>query len=211
LSLVSFPKKLGVHEALGTFFITFAALMTGNPAIIGLAVMTVIYLGAHISGAHYNPALTLAQWWRKAMHRNVSTPLYFVAQIVGALLAATLICAITGHVSTLPGTDSEHFWKSALIEAMGAFLICMILFFVTSERMRNNQIYGFAVGLTVTMAVAIGIGLSGAVYNPAIAAGIMVLGAIKQDLPTLYTMVIYMVSPLIGGIAAVYVDGYINE
>jgi len=200
-----------VVEALGTFFITFAALMTGNPAIIGLAVMTVVYVGAHISGAHYNPALTLATWWRKMMLRNVSTPLYFVAQAVGAILATALICAITGHVSALPSSDGEHFWKSALIEAIGAFLICMIFFVVTSDRMRNNEIYGFAIGLTITMAVAIGMGLSGAVYNPAIAAGIMILGSIKQELPTLYTMVIYLVSPFIGGIAATYVHGYLND
>jgi glycerol uptake facilitator-like aquaporin len=107
--------------------------------------------------------------------------------------------------------DGEHFWKSALIEALGAFLLCMIFFAVTSDRMRNNEIYGFAIGLTITMAVAIGMGLSGAVYNPAIAAGIMILGSIKQELPTLYTMVIYLVSPFIGGIAATYVHGYLND
>lgn len=200
-----------VVEALGTFILAFAALMTGNPAIIGLALMAAIYIGAHISGAHYNPAITVAVWARKHLARSASAPLYLLAQVVGALLAIGFIHCLTAHVPALPTAEGDQMWKSVATEALGAFIILLVYLHFTSEKGRNNDVYGFGVGLTVAMAVAVGMGLSAAVYNPAIAAALLIFGAIKSDMPNVHLVTAYVLSPFIGGLAASYVHGYLND
>ena len=200
-----------VVEALGTFILAFAALMTGNPAIIGLALMSAIYIGAHISGAHYNPAITTGAWARKHLARSASAPLYMLAQLVGALLAVGLIHCLTQHVPGLPTAEGDQMWKSVVTEALGAFIILLVFLHFASERARANGVYGFGIGLTVAMAVAVGMGLSAAVFNPAIAAALLISCALKSDMPNVHLFTAYVLSPFIGGLAASYVHGYLND
>jgi aquaporin Z len=73
-------KKLLV-EALGTFFLVLVIALTGDPIAIGVVLMVMVYMGGHISGAHYNPAVTLGVWMRGDISTKKARK-YVVAQIV---------------------------------------------------------------------------------------------------------------------------------
>jgi aquaporin Z len=201
--------KAYIVEALGTFVLASAAMMTGNPAIIGLALMVALYVGAHISGGHFNPAVTLSMWLRKASTQVYALG-YIGAQLVGAV-AAGIFSSHFGRLQPLPLIEAPHFWKAATIEFFGAFILCLVILAVTSGKSKLQDLFGLVIGLTLTMVVAVGIHLSGAVYNPAIASGLAVLTTMKSEMPSLYNVLTYVVSPLVGGTAASYLHGYLND
>jgi len=202
--------KAYIVEALGTFILASAAMMTGNPAIIGLALMIGLYCGAHISGGHFNPAVTLTMWLRKSSAHTYALG-YVAAQLVGAVGAGAFTKFLHGRIQPLPLIEMSHFWKAASIEFLGSFLLCLVILSVTAGRSRLQDLYGLVIGLTLTAVAAMGIHLSGAVYNPAIASAISLLTSMSSEMPSIYNVLVYLVSPLVGGTAAHYVHGYLND
>jgi aquaporin Z len=169
-------------ELLGTFFLVFTVGCTvvGNgagalaPLAIGSALMVMIFAGGHISGAHYNPAVTFGVWLRgKCETKDVAG--YIVSQIVGAMLAASAVKYLKVGATVTP-------MNLALLPAMLAeFLFTFALVFVvlnvaTAKGTSGNSFYGLAIGFTVmTGAFAVG-NISGGVFNPAVALGISAMG-----------------------------------
>jgi aquaporin Z len=169
-------------ELLGTFFLVFTVGCTvvGNgagalaPLAIGSALMVMIFAGGHISGAHYNPAVTFGVWLRgKCETKDVAG--YIVSQIVGAMLAASAVKYLKVGATVAP-------MNLALLPAMLAeFLFTFALVFVvlnvaTAKGTSGNSFYGLAIGFTVmTGAFAVG-NISGGVFNPAVALGISAMG-----------------------------------
>ncbi len=103
-----------VTELIGTFFLVFTIGMTAvfataaAPLAIGATLMVMVYMGGHVSGAHYNPAVTLGVFLRGAMEKADVVP-YLAAQILGACLAAGSVYTITGDTfAPAPGTDSQQ-------------------------------------------------------------------------------------------------------
>jgi aquaporin Z len=177
--------KKYLTEFIGTFFLVFTVGMcvikpdVGNfaPIAIGSALMIMVYAGGHVSGGHYNPAVTVAVWLRgKCPAADV--PGYLVAQIVGAGCAAAAALYLKGN----PGvTPLEMQTLPALVaEFLGAFALCYVVLNVaTSKETAGNSNYGLAIGFTVmTMAFAVG-GISGGAFNPAVAVGIVVMHLTK--------------------------------
>ena len=172
-------------ELIGTFFLVTTIGMTvidpgaGNlaPLAIGSALMVMIFAGGHISGAHYNPAVTLAVCMRgKCAVSDV--PGYVVAQIGGAVLAALVVSFLKGSPSV---TAAEIDVTKALIaELLFTFaLVYVILNVATAKATSGNSFYGFAIGFTVLAgAFAVG-GVSGGAFNPAVAVGATVMGLFK--------------------------------
>lgn len=160
-------------EFIGTFFLVLTiGLVSGSlaPLAIGGVLMAVIYAGGHISGAHYNPAVTLAAFMRGRCAKGDVVP-YLVAQIAGAALAALAVSLLKGE-SLFSSTMNIHIGRAFLAEFLFTFaLVYVILNVATSKDTVGNSNYGLAIGFTVIAgAYAVG-NISGGAFNPAVAIG----------------------------------------
>jgi aquaporin Z len=192
-------------ELIGTFFLVFtvgATVIGGSalaPLAIGAVIMVMVYAGGHVSGGHYNPAITLAATvrGRVAMRDAVG---YWVAQLVGGLIGALVLDWVLNRGQVTPArTLSGHAMFAALVvELLFTFALCYVVLNVaTSKDHPDNSFYGLAIGFTVVAgALAVG-AISGAAFNPAVAFGGAVLG-----LFTWSTMWLYLVVELVGGALA---------
>lgn len=203
------PKKL-VCEAIGTFFLvlTIGCTVLGGvsgvipPLAIGSALMVMVYAGGHLSGGHYNPAVTLALTVRGA-HPKAEVVPYWIAQVVGAVAAAAVAVFLRKQGAAEPPADIV---KAALAEFLFTFALAyVVLNAATAKGTAGNSFYGLAIGFTVlTGAFAVG-DISGGAFNPAVAIGAGVMGAI--NLGSIY---IHIVADLLGGLAAGAVFKFLN-
>jgi len=193
-------------EAIGTFFfiltIGMVVIEPGAgamaPVAIGSALMIMIYAGGHISGGHYNPAVTLGVFLRgKASRADLGW--YWAAQIVGAVVAVLAVRALLGSYAVVPMVLDVG--PALLAEFLFTFaLVYVVLNVATTKANEGNSHYGFAIGFTVTVgAYAIG-GISGGAINPAVAIGLTLLGV-----STVANVWIYLVAELLAGVAAALV------
>ncbi len=204
-------KKYAV-EFIGTFFLVFtvasAVLMGGEgviaPISIGFVLMVMIYAGGHISGAHYNPAVTFAAAIRGALEWKEVLP-YWVAQAVGAV-CATLLAAQFAYV---PEAASEPTSMAALVvgEFLFTFALCYVVLQVaTSKKTAGNSYYGLAIGATVTAgAFAVGGILCPGAFNPAVALGLDIMHAV-----TCKAACVIVATNLIAGACAALTYKYVD-
>ncbi len=171
-------------EFIGTFFLVFTvgcvSLLGGNgviPAIaIGFMLMAMVYAGGHISGGHYNPAVSLAAAMRGVLHWKHIAP-YWLCQFLGATLAAFL----SRYIGSVPdGVDGVSFEVLSLIiaEFLFTFALCyVVLLTATSERTDGNSYFGLAIGSVVVVgAFSVGGILCAGAFNPAVALGDFIMG-----------------------------------
>src|SRR5438132_2087210 len=177
-------RKL-VVEFIGTFFLVFTVCMSTNPKTgadgvaplaIGAVLMVMVFAGGHISGAHYNPAVSTAVLIRGKM----TTPewrSYVVIQLLAAVLAALIARVVSGggHAAALAGSG-----KMLIVEFLFTFALAYVVLNVATARgTEGNSFYGLAIGFTVAAgAFAVG-GVSGGAFNPAVALGAMVDGLLS--------------------------------
>ena len=169
-------------EFIGTFFLVFtvgsAVLLGGEgviaPISIGFALMVMVYAGGHISGGHYNPAVSLAAAVRGALNWFQLVP-YWFSQILGAYAAVLTVT----HFTTLPTFQNCPFTLGQLItgEFLFTFALCYVVLLVaTSKKTEGNSYYGLAIGSVVTVgAFAVGGILCFGAFNPAVAFGLGVI------------------------------------
>jgi aquaporin Z len=199
-------------EFVGTFFLVFTIVTTvlGKAALaplaIGVTLTAMVFAGGHVSGAHFNPAVTLAVWIRgKIDARDV--PGYVAAQIAGAVSAAAIAHAVVGKSAAAPLALSGHKLAAAFAaEALVTFALAYVVLNVaTSSDHPNNSFYGLAIGFTVMAgAVAVG-GISGGVFNPAVAFGISTAGMASWSM-----LWVYLLADLAGAAAAAVVFRVLN-
>ncbi len=198
-------------EFIGTFFLVLTvclSVLTNAPlaaVAIGSVLMVMVYMGGHVSGAHYNPAVSLAVLLRGKLAPVEFVP-YIVSQLLGALAAAWVANSVLHNFSKhsfalAPGENVEA-WGAVLLEVLYTFALCLVVLNVaTSKRTEGNSFYGLAIGFTVAAgAVAVG-GLSGGAFNPAVGTGPTVIHALLNG-GSLSNLWIYWVGPLIGGALA---------
>jgi len=194
-------------EVIGTFFLVFTIGLTvldGTalaPLAIGSALMAMVYMGGHISGAHYNPAVSIAIFIRGKMEARDLLP-YFIAQITGAVLASLAVYVITGSTfAPAPGAD-VGLVAVLLAEVLFTFALSIVVLNVaTSDATAGNSYYGLAIGFTVMAgAFAVG-GVSGGVFNPAVGTGPILVDTLLGD-GSMSNLWIYLVGPVLGGVAA---------
>jgi aquaporin Z len=137
--------------------------------------MVMIFAGGHISGGHYNPAVTLGVWIRGACS-TVQASFYLVAQVIGAIAASIAVSFLFGHTSS-PAVSTVSPTQVMLAEGLGTFaLVYTVLNVATAPATSGNSFYGLAIGFTVfAQAVAVG-KISGGAFNPAVAIGVSLLG-----------------------------------
>jgi aquaporin Z len=171
-----------VAEFIGTFFLVFTIGCTGigagagviAPLAIGAALMVMVYAGGHISGAHYNPAVTLAVLIRGKVNVTDVVP-YILAQLAGASAAAFAVKFLRAGIEVTAMTPKLG--PALLVECLFTFaLVYVVLNAATAEGTSGNSFYGLAIGMTVmTGAFTVG-DISGGVFNPAVAVGISIMG-----------------------------------
>ena len=201
-----------IAEFIGTFFLVLTIGCTGigasagviAPLAIGAALMVMVFAGGHISGAHYNPAVTLGVLIRGKLKAADVVP-YWIAQCVAAAVAAFVVSKILrAGVAVTP--IAPKLGPALLAEFLFTFaLVYVVLNAATAEGTSGNSFYGLAIGMTVmTGAFAVG-DISGGAFNPAVAIGISILG-----ISTWNNIWIYLVADFAAGVAAAIVFNLIN-
>lgn len=192
-----------IAEFIGTFFLvlTIGCTVIGSGAVplaplaIGAALMVMIFAGGHVSGAHFNPAVTLGVWMRGKCDTKDVAP-YMISQIVAAALAAFAVAFLKQGVTVTPMQPATG--PALLAEFLFTFaLVYVVLNSATAKGTAGNSFYGLAIGFTV-MVGAFSVGnISGGAFNPAVAVGISVMG-----LSSWSNIWIYLVADFAGGAAA---------
>jgi MIP family channel proteins len=224
--LYSFPQKLAA-EFIGTFgFIFFGAGavcvdwyphaanqlgLLGIAVAHGLAFAIMVTALGHVSGGHFNPAITIGFWVTRRLN-TVETIAYWIAQLAGAAAAAYILKAIipedTWHAVAL-GTPmfARDFTRLSgmVLEGIATFFLVLVFFATTvDERSSFRQVAGFAIGLTITLGIFVAGPFTGAALNPARAFGPALASAHWQNWG------IYWVGPLAGGfLAGLLYDSFI--
>jgi aquaporin Z len=192
-----------IAEFIGTFFLvlTIGCAVIGSgagaftPLAIGFALMVMVFAGGHISGGHFNPAVTLGVWLRGRCEPKDVAP-YMISQIVGAVLAAFAVKFLKGGAAVTPLQPATL--PALLAEFLFTFaLVYVVLNVATAKGTSGNSFYGLAIGFTVLVgAFSVG-NISGGAFNPAVAVGISCMGL--SSWPNIW---IYLVADFVGGAAA---------
>ena len=204
-------------EFISTFFFVFTIGMSviapgaGNlaPFAIAAVLMVMIYAGGHISGAHYNPAVTVAAWMRG------KCPVHDVVPYIGAQLAAAAVASFTvkalktglvAKAAAMGGPMTPEVLPALLVEFLFTFaLVYVVLNVATAKANQGNSFYGLAIGFTVLSgAFAVG-DVSGGAFNPAVAVGASAMGLLPWA-----NIWLYLVADLLGGAAAAFVFKALN-
>ncbi|MFP3939370.1 MAG: MIP/aquaporin family protein [Thermoanaerobaculia bacterium] len=197
-------------ELIGTFFLVLTIGLTTvqgtamAPLAIGSVLMVMVYMGGHISGGHYNPAVTFGAWLAgKAEARDLAP--YWLAQLLGGFLAALTARGLAnGTFAPAPGAE-VGVWGTFWAEILFTFaLVLVVLTTAASPATEGNSYFGLAIGFTVMVgAWAVG-PISGAAFNPAVAVGPTTLHAAAGEGGWGWLW-IYLVAPLAGGAGAAWV------
>jgi aquaporin Z len=199
-------RKL-VVEFVGTFFLVLTiglSVATAGelaPLAIGAMLMVMVFAGGHVSGAHYNPAVSTAVLLRGRMDAREYVG-YVVTQLVAAVAAALVVTALGYDADQVAGVAGAG--KMLVAEFLFTFALAYVVLNVaTSRGTADNSFYGLAIGFTVVAgAFAVG-SISGAAFNPAVAIGAMTMGVLSWG-----DVWIYLLANLAGGAAAAAVFLY---
>ncbi len=197
-------------EFIGTFFLVAAIGLTGNPLAIGAMLMVMVYFGGHISGAHYNPAVTLAILMRGKIKANEAI-IYMVIQILGAT-AGAFFCMIMkgGHTFAPAPMAGINILKPLIAEMVFTFaLASVVLNVATHSKTAGNSFYGLAIGFTVLASAFCVGGISGGAFNPAVGIGPILVDTINGG-DSMKNIWIYIVGPFAGAAIAAIVFKVIN-
>jgi aquaporin Z len=206
--------RSAIAEGIGTFILVFAgtgAVMVnslgdgvvthlGISFVFGAVVAALIYTLGHISGAHLNPAVTLA-FWRSGFFPKHKVLPYILAQCVGAIAASTLLLIALGSVANLGATQplNDNWLQSLVLETVLTFILMFVILGSGLDRRAHIGFAGLAIGLTVGLEAAFMGPITGASMNPARSLGPAIVAGIWQH------QWVYWVAPILGAQLAVIV------
>jgi aquaporin Z len=193
--------KKYIVEFIGTFFLVLTvglAVHSGSalaPLAIGSVLAVMIFAGGHVSGGHFNPAVTLGVYLRGKCEAKDVVP-YVLAQVAAAALAGLIVVSL--HGKPLMGAASHDIGPSLVVEFLYTFaLVWVVLNVATAKGTSGNSFYGLAIGFTVLVgAVSVG-KISGGAFNPAVGLGVLIMGFEK-----LSQLLVYVGADLLGGAVA---------
>ncbi len=211
-------KKKLISEFAGTFFMIFAGTgaiiideMTdslthvGIAATFGLVVMALIYSFGHISGAHFNPAVTIGFW----IHKDITfkdAAIYILAQIIAAICASGTLLLLFGNVRNLGATTPRGSWEQSFVLECILTLFLMLVILCSAVHGKATKAFaGLAIGATVGLEALFAGPISGASMNPARSLGPALLSGNLQFLW------IYVAATLIGSMAAALLYSQIHD
>jgi aquaporin Z len=200
-----------IVEFIGTFFLVLVIGLTviepgaGSlaPLAIGATLMVMVYAGGPISGAHYNPAVTLAVWMRGKCDTKDVAP-YMVAQVLAGVTAGWIVTIL--KPDAIVTAASPNVMHALIVELLFTFALAYVVLNVaTSKKGSGNSYFGLAIGFTVTAAAYAGGAISGGAYNPAVATGVTAMG-----LSSLGNIWIFLLGNFAGGALAAIVYKMVN-
>jgi aquaporin Z len=184
-------------ETIGTFFLVFVITSTVllqvglAPFAIAAVLAVMVFAGGHVSGAHYNPAVTVALAVRNRFAWR-DLPAYVIAQVVGAAGGAVIAryVVVDRAAQSAFAASGRALLAAAVAELLVTFALAYVVLNVaTSKRTAGNSFYGLAIGGTVLAgALSVG-GVSGGVFNPAVAVGVAAAGLLSWSLLPVYVIV----------------------
>jgi aquaporin NIP len=197
-------------EFIGTFFLVFAGTgaivvdsithevtHVGISLVFGLVIAVLIYAFGHISGAHFNPAVTLG-FWALGEFPGRRVPPYAAAQILGATAASCVVLALFGRTGTFGVTSPNGAPAVSLIlELLMTFLLVIVIFGSAVHGKAVKSFAGLAIGGTIALDALFGGPVSGASMNPARSLGPAIVSGVWSD------QWIYIAGPLLGALLAV--------
>ena len=196
-----------IIEFLGTFFLVLIIGLSQNPVGIGLGLAVLVYMGAHISGAHYNPVVSLAMLINDQIELKEFS-FYLASQLLGSVVATYFIMSLGNDFEVISNTnDISSFFVAEILFTF--LLVFVILNVALNKNLKGNQFYGLAIGLTVTAgAFAVG-NISGGVFNPAVSFGPSLFSFIDPqvvgtNVSSSDFFIYYLISGIIGSVIASY-------
>ncbi|MEM1269145.1 MAG: aquaporin [Bacteroidota bacterium] len=201
--------KKYLTELVGTFFLVLVIGLAGaepisGPLAIGTILMVMVFMGGHISGAHYNPAVSLSLLFLKKIELK-DTLMYIGFQVLGATLAALVSWYLTDQTfAPAPGVEFSTM-EILVAEILFTFALVIVILNVAateSPSVKGNSYYGLAIGFTVMAgAFAVG-GISGGAFNPAVGLGPILVELAAGDTGSVGALWIYLAGPITGGLLA---------
>lgn len=196
--------KKYLAEWLGVFFLVLVAGMSSDAFTIGIALAIVVYATAAISGGHINPAVTLALRINKKIQQKEAL-MYMAAQAVGAIVASLVCRYLTGSTMNVAPAQGASWLQIGLGEFIFTFLLASVVFYTAvSKKVAGNSYYGAAIGLTVFVGIMSVGGLTGGVFNPAVAFGPILIDTFAGGNSYVY-LPLYLVAIFAGGAVAALV------
>lgn len=197
-------------EFIGTFFLVFAGTgaivvdstthevtHVGVSLVFGLVITVLIYALGHISGAHFNPAVTTGFWLLREFPGRL-VPAYVAAQLLGATAASAMVLALFGRLDslgvTMPQTTAD---ASLALETLMTMLLVLVIFGSAVHGKAVKSFAGIAIGGTIALDALFGGPISGASMNPARSLGPAIVSGLWAD------QWIYVAGPLAGALLAV--------
>jgi len=200
-------------EFIGTFFLVFTIGLTVTagapmaPLAIGSSLMIMVYMGGHVSGGHYNPAVSLALLLRGKMESVVEFVAYVLSQLAGAIVAALATYVIVGQTLKVAPGPSASTLGALLVEILFTFALALVVLNVAaSAKTQGNSFYGLAIGFTIVVGAFAGGPISGGAFNPAVGTGPILVDAMVTG-GSLTHLWLYLVGPFLGGALAAGVFG----
>jgi aquaporin Z len=193
--------KKYVVEFIGTFFLVLIVALTGNPLAIGGFLIAMVYAGGYISGAHYNPAVTLCLFLAKKIKPDEAAR-YVAIQMIAGICASAMFSFLKGTVFIPQPAVGTSLLPAFVVEILFTFLLThTILRVAASSEVKNNQYFGLAIGLALMVGAFAGGPISGGAYNPAVGVSPLLfdIAHLGQHLPLI---LLYTIGPCIGGALA---------
>ena len=196
-------------EFIGAMFLVLVIGLSGNALAIGLILMTMVYIGGHISGAHYNPAVSLSVWMRGKLKTDKLFG-YMASQVLGTFIGALIVYSIMETAFAPARSSGVTMWQAILVEAFFTFALCFVILTVaTTKKFEGNYVYGLAIGLTLAAGAFAGGSISGGAYNPAVALGPMILRSMVA-VQNWDNLIVYLIGPFLGSVIAAQTFKYLN-
>ncbi|HUK63715.1 MAG TPA: aquaporin [Dongiaceae bacterium] len=200
--------KRYLTEFVGTFFLVLTIGLASTrgimmpPLAIAYTLMVMVYMGGHVSGGHYNPAVSLAVLLRGGAMKAADFVPYVLSQLAGAVLASVVVHAVTGKSFAPAPGPGEGMIAALVIEILFTFALALVVLNVaTSSKTQGNSYYGLAIGSTVGAGAFVGGPISGGAFNPAVGTGPILMNAIYSG-GSFEWLWLYWVGPLIGAALA---------
>jgi aquaporin Z len=197
-------------EFVGTFFLVLVVALTGNPLAIASILLVMVYMGGHISGAHYNPAVTI--WlMMSGKVRNGDAVGYIIAQLLGAFVAAAVAFWLTGKGLVPAIWAGFDIGQALIVEILFTFaLVSVVLNVACTKKTEWNSYYGLAIWLTILAAATAGGSISGGAFNPAVGVSPLLFDMLRTG--TMHAHLwLYIAGPIIGGVLASLFHSYTND
>lgn len=203
-------KSAVIVEFVGTFLFVLTIPLSAinnsevSPLAVGFMLMSLVFSFGYLSGGHFNPAVSFAVWLSTKDFTKDKLILYTLAQCSGSFAAALYCVMIQGPSFPTPnaGLDVTKMVRAFLAESVYTFVLASVVLHVANSKQKNNNFYGFAIGMAVLSASLCVGDVSGGAFNPAVATGLTLMRCLTTYCVPLANLWLYWASELLGAFVA---------